>query len=94
MPTQFSPKALFQQDATLKDELQKNREARWLTVGFSYSLSEMANQGATKEQLDGAKMLISTLQNLWEPQVAPKQLPPKRLSFDNPGADQKPTDNK
>ena len=86
MPTNFSPKSNFQFfHATQSDELKKHREDAWLTVAFAYSLAEMANLGATAEQMNGARNFIHVLQNLWEKGEPERKLPVQRLeSYERP----------
>jgi len=86
MPTQFSPKILFQTVHSKPcEELQAHREDAWLKVAFSYSLAEMANLGATTEQLSGARNLIQVFQNLWEKGEPERRLPVQTLeSYERP----------
>ena len=78
--TNFSPKSNFQTfHPAQSDELKKHREDSWLTVAFAYSLAEMANLGATAEQMNGARNFIHVLQNLWEKAEQERKLPIQRL---------------
>ena len=78
--TSLSPKRNFQQfHKPLAELLQQERERPWLTVGFVYALAEMADRGASEQQMLGARNLIHIFQNLWEPADKTKSLPIKRL---------------
>lgn len=84
--TEFSPKQTFQQlhPQAVKD-LQLAREQSWLKIAFSYSISQMAFNGSTAEEIKGGKQLISTFQNLWEGAVEMPRLPIKTLdTFERP----------
>jgi hypothetical protein len=79
MPTEFDPKKLFQSDSAVAKELQAHRQDQWLLIGFSFTLSEMAFNGATESQLAGARHFIETFQNLWEKDEARENAPTKRI---------------
>lgn len=61
------------------EALQQNREQGWLTVSFAYALAEMANLGATTEQMNGARNFVRVFQNLWDQGETYKRLPVSRL---------------
>ena len=83
--TSFSPKDQFiRHGGDSVEELKKHREAYWMTTAFAYSLAQMAHNGATAEMLNGARIFISTVQNLWESATPATTLPVKTLSSDNP----------
>lgn len=78
--TNLSPKQnfiLFQKPHA--EKLQALRESPELTVAMTYALAEMANLGATQEQMNGARNFIHVLQNLWEKTEPAKALPIQRL---------------
>lgn len=83
--TNFSPKDQFIHNVGNDVEVLKaNREAKWLTTGFTYALAQMAHSGASAEQLAGARQFIATFQNLWEQSANTPPLPVKSLSMDSP----------
>lgn len=77
--TDFSPRDQFQRhEQEAAAELQKNREQQWLTLGFTFSISQMVFMGATAEQLMGARMFITEFQNLWEKPEKDQKFPVRR----------------
>lgn len=52
---------------------------RTLSVSCLYALAEMAHNGATREELNGADKFITTLLNIGEPDKTPTPLPKKEL---------------
>lgn len=88
--TQLSPKIEFQTTLTsVADELQSHREDRWFKLACCMAISEMAFNGASQEQLLGARNFIHTLQNLWEKEQGRPQLPRKSLTMDEAGGQAK-----
>lgn len=68
----------------MADELKSHREDGWLKISSVFAISQMAYDGATTEQLAGARMCMSTLLNLWESDTPEKRLPTQTLStFDS-----------
>lgn len=79
--TNFTPKSICQRlHPAEMEELQKHREDGWLVIAFSFALSEMAFNGANESEINGAKRLIYTVQNLWEKEREQAKLPEKRLT--------------
>jgi hypothetical protein len=75
-----SPKEVFYTcHPSAAEDLQKFREAIWMKVAVNYTLAELANNGATQEQLKGARDFVNTFLHLWEKPEAPKKLPVKAL---------------
>lgn len=78
--TSLSPKHNFITfQPNVATALQELRESPALTVSMTYALAEMANLGATTEQLNGARNFIHTLQNLWDKGQVQQALPVKKL---------------
>ncbi len=75
-----SPKALFLQahsDAAVDlSELSQNRPMR---LGAAFALAQMVYDGATREQLDGAKAFSKLLFTLGEPITQPATFPSKEI---------------
>ena len=90
---EFSPKSqflLYQTGHAAK--LQENREQSWLTTSFTYTLAQMAHNGASAEKLAGAREFVKELQELWEKPDKDKKLPVKRPGHYPPELlDQQPT---
>jgi hypothetical protein len=82
--TIFSPKSLFIENSKVCEELKSHREDYWLKTSFAFALAEMAFNGATEQQLAGARAFISTFQNLWEKNISAPKLPIKTLDADKP----------
>jgi hypothetical protein len=78
--TTLSPKTNFIRfQANAAEDLKIMRESAGFTVGAVYALAEMANLGATQEQLLGARNFIHILQNLWDKGEPATKLPVTRL---------------
>lgn len=76
----FSPKAEFLlRHKPLAEELQKNRQAGWLTISMVFALAEMAHNGASAEKISGARDFIYEFQNLFEVKQTDGRIPPKSL---------------
>ncbi len=82
--TTFDPKKLFQENQAIAEELQAHRQDNWMRIGFAFTLSKMAFDGASEQAIHGARVFISTFQNLWEKELTPSQLPKKELNADKP----------
>jgi hypothetical protein len=78
--TTLNPKQAFNRFfPKVADELKSIRESEVIVLGLSFSLAEMANLGATAEQVNGARNLIHIFQNLWDKGDRPVGLPVVRL---------------
>jgi len=75
-----SPKSLFQQ---IHKEAAANMSVtaadRSLRLAVAFTLSQMAYDGATQEQLAGAKRFSDILMNIGEPDTKPTPFPVKEL---------------
>jgi len=82
----YSPKENFrelQKDSL--EELKNNCSARWFSVCLDYSMSQIAFQGATAEELIGARRLISTILTLSKKSDEPPVFPSRSLeTYDTP----------
>ena len=73
--TEFHRATTEQQRAVVKNSLM-SPEVRFALV---FAMSSMVENGATKEQLDGAKMYRTALLNLSEPEQKKPTFPEKKL---------------
>ena len=87
----FNPKSDFakhQPDfaSTLRAESQKG----WFKTSVAYALADLANRGATDQEINGANRFIEILNGLAEDEVKMQRLPVKSLEFLDRDADKQP----
>lgn len=74
--TPLSPSSSFRgRHKESADEFARNADTKWLRDGCDYALSELAFQGASKEELSGATRFLEILFEQHTEPAAPKRLP-------------------
>lgn len=66
------------------EELSKHVRTKWLSDSTDYVLAQIAFQGATAEQLKGARTFVEVFHALGEKTEAPLRFPKKQLEMDEP----------
>ncbi len=81
MNADFTPRDSFQSfQADCAEELQRQRDQRWMRVSLAYALAQFAASGVTGEQMSGAKGLIAALYKLPDKEEPAKPFPKHELT--------------
>lgn len=86
----FDPKGDFRKfqeahAATLREESQKG----WFKTSITYALAELANRGATDQEINGANRFVELLNGLAEDKIEIRRFPVKTLEFMDGGKTKK-----
>jgi hypothetical protein len=78
----FDPKADFKKfreadAATLREESQKG----WFKTAVVYALADLANRGATDQEINGANRFVELLNGLAADEIKVTRLPVKSLEY-------------
>ena len=77
----LDPKEHFQKwQSDSCSNLKQTVPAGWFKSSLVFALALMVDEGATSEQLSGARMFIASLENLTTDKLEMKKLPVKTLS--------------
>ena len=78
----LDPKKDFKKHQEIHAETLRTESKRaWFKISVIYALADLANRGATAEELNGANRFVELLTGLGEDEVKVHRLPVKSLEF-------------